>query len=534
MLDGKTIMISNILIIAGKVGKDSFYLILTISASVYLFTAIFSPAPMGNKINAPLGSNNSAVNGMKEFSLNYHKHTYNYYKSTGKKSAENQKEVIPEFTKRLGDKKEIRKKAGTNLEDVNLNGVLVKALKEVKYQQNAERKWREDWKEEINSTTISTVTRNKFTNEKNDLTIDDGTTTKEITISVDKVYKENHRSTEKMLDTTIDEIAKETDSENHNENEGTTEENKVEKENEDDEEKSGHGKKNKKDDCDSYHIHLPRDYVKSIKRLTKNIRHRSSKIDILGYTLQVGDKKLNLGEIIPDIPFYASLISSKRNDISLSHRVRRKFEIKIRLILISNNDSKKTYGPDTSVIDKSIDAKKYDHILLQLKNEVLAFNDPRSTTIIISNNEKHNQTEDGRNSWRLARKWIRKSMRSGKLYELDKEWKSPMTRVYDSLASYPLIGIDIPNKRVATRKVKQITVNKMRGSTTKLILELKGNQKVLFKHKRLLMTDLIKDKFWPAFHGRERFQCEIMAFHLSRVLDFRKTPITVGRRSPQW
>ncbi|CAK9300537.1 unnamed protein product [Gordionus sp. m RMFG-2023] len=363
------------------------------------------------------------------------------------------------------------------------------------------------------STTLSLITNaiTKIANKNNDLKRPE-----KFTLMVNRLNG-NRRLTEEM----------------DNENIRMIEEDNAEKRIEEDEENDyDMGKKGfNKDECNGYHIHLPRNYNKSVEDFIETNFQSGKNIGLT----KMGENIFNFSEIVYQFPFYTSLISQKRNDISLSHKVRRKFEIKIRLNLFSNKDTSKVDRIKVNAIDSDDPLKKYDLILLQLKNEISDFSDQRlsSTASIPNNIKRYYRTRNRRNPWHLSYDWILRSVHSGKLYEMNKETESFMGKIYRSMTHYSLVDIDIPNKKITkkkNRKVKEVTFNKMRGSTTKLVLTLERDQKILFKIKRRLMTDLIKGKFWPAFDSRERFQCEIMAFHLSRVLDFRKTPITAGRR----
>jgi len=60
-----------------------------------------------------------------------------------------------------------------------------------------------------------------------------------------------------------------------------------------------------------------------------------------------------------------------------------------------------------------------------------------------------------------------------------------------------------------------------------MLLYLQGNQKVIFKPKRYEREHIIQGK---AYDGYDRHNGEIAAFHLDRILNFRRAPIVVGRK----
>uniref|UniRef100_H2Y8L1 FAM20 C-terminal domain-containing protein n=1 Tax=Ciona savignyi TaxID=51511 RepID=H2Y8L1_CIOSA len=65
-----------------------------------------------------------------------------------------------------------------------------------------------------------------------------------------------------------------------------------------------------------------------------------------------------------------------------------------------------------------------------------------------------------------------------------------------------------------------------KGTQIKLMLELVGGQKVVFKQKRYSRDHVIEGK---PYDGYDRHNAEIAAFHLDRVLDLRRSPLVVGR-----
>lgn len=66
-----------------------------------------------------------------------------------------------------------------------------------------------------------------------------------------------------------------------------------------------------------------------------------------------------------------------------------------------------------------------------------------------------------------------------------------------------------------------------KGTQIKLLLMLENGEKVVFKQKRYERDHIIEGK---AYDGYDRHNAEIAAFHLDRLLDFRRAPLVVGRR----
>lgn len=69
--------------------------------------------------------------------------------------------------------------------------------------------------------------------------------------------------------------------------------------------------------------------------------------------------------------------------------------------------------------------------------------------------------------------------------------------------------------------------NSNRGTQLKLVLKLRHNQPVLFKPAWYDRDVIIEG---PVYSGKDRHTSEIVAFYLGAVLNFRWTPIAVGRR----
>lgn len=77
-----------------------------------------------------------------------------------------------------------------------------------------------------------------------------------------------------------------------------------------------------------------------------------------------------------------------------------------------------------------------------------------------------------------------------------------------------------------TEKIQSVR-NAPRGTQLKLLIELAGKQKVIFKPKWYERDAIITG---PVYAGKDRFNAEIVAFYLGAMLNLRWTPIVVGRR----
>lgn len=69
--------------------------------------------------------------------------------------------------------------------------------------------------------------------------------------------------------------------------------------------------------------------------------------------------------------------------------------------------------------------------------------------------------------------------------------------------------------------------NSPKGTQLKLLLQLNGKQKVIFKPKWYEMNAVIDG---PVYSGKDRHYSEIIGFYLGALLNLRWTPIAVGRR----
>ncbi|XP_047483055.1 uncharacterized protein LOC125035034 [Penaeus chinensis] len=104
--------------------------------------------------------------------------------------------------------------------------------------------------------------------------------------------------------------------------------------------------------------------------------------------------------------------------------------------------------------------------------------------------------------WDLARKWA-------KPRSLLPESAPGLGDVLAALSTAPITAADIG----------------YRGTQLKVSLRLKGGQIVIFKPLRYSRNELIEG----IYSGFDRHNGEIAAFHLSRLLDLRMVPLTVGR-----
>ncbi|XP_037056813.1 LOW QUALITY PROTEIN: glycosaminoglycan xylosylkinase-like [Peromyscus leucopus] len=78
---------------------------------------------------------------------------------------------------------------------------------------------------------------------------------------------------------------------------------------------------------------------------------------------------------------------------------------------------------------------------------------------------------------------------------------------------------------MATKKVIKADVG-YKGTQLKALLILEGGQKVVFKPKRYSRDFVLKGE---PYAGYDRHNAEVAAFHLDRILGFRRAPLVVGR-----
>ncbi|XP_047480587.1 glycosaminoglycan xylosylkinase-like [Penaeus chinensis] len=108
-----------------------------------------------------------------------------------------------------------------------------------------------------------------------------------------------------------------------------------------------------------------------------------------------------------------------------------------------------------------------------------------------------------KNPWKLARKWAKPT-------SLTPASAPGLADVLAALSTANITAADLSDK----------------GSQLKIILELEGGQTVIFKPMRYSRDESLED----AYFTFDRHNGEIVAFHLSRVLDMRMAPLTVGRK----
>ncbi|KAL3870931.1 hypothetical protein ACJMK2_038959 [Sinanodonta woodiana] len=105
--------------------------------------------------------------------------------------------------------------------------------------------------------------------------------------------------------------------------------------------------------------------------------------------------------------------------------------------------------------------------------------------------------------WRIASKWVTPR-------EIIPESAPELGGILKALITRKIISADIGHK----------------GTQLKMTLVLEGGQKVVFKPKRFERAHVIEGS---PYSGEDRHNGEIAAFHLSRILELRRTPVAVGR-----
>lgn len=116
---------------------------------------------------------------------------------------------------------------------------------------------------------------------------------------------------------------------------------------------------------------------------------------------------------------------------------------------------------------------------------------------------KSEYCQAGQDPWRIAADWVSDR-------EVHPEYTPEMGCVLHSLKSAKIVTADVGFK----------------GSQLKLSLELEGGQKVAFKPKWFERNHIQKD----IVSGWDRHNGEIASFHIGRLLEFRRTPLAVGRK----
>ncbi|KAK7094860.1 glycosaminoglycan xylosylkinase-like isoform X2 [Littorina saxatilis] len=114
------------------------------------------------------------------------------------------------------------------------------------------------------------------------------------------------------------------------------------------------------------------------------------------------------------------------------------------------------------------------------------------------------ELEPGRSPWEVAAGWVTP-------YQVLPESTPDLGAVLHAMATAPIIAVD----------------NGFRGTQLKLSMKLAGDQIVAFKPKWYERDYIIEGS---PVSGRDRHNGEIAAFHLSRILGFRRTPLAVGRK----
>lgn len=109
----------------------------------------------------------------------------------------------------------------------------------------------------------------------------------------------------------------------------------------------------------------------------------------------------------------------------------------------------------------------------------------------------------GESPWDVAAKWVTNT-------QVYPEHHPELFRVLSAMVHAKIIHADVLPK----------------GTQLKMLLILEGNQKVVFKQKRYERDYVVEGK---PYDGFDRHNGEIAAFHLDRVFNFRRSPITVGR-----
>ncbi|XP_035685479.1 glycosaminoglycan xylosylkinase-like [Branchiostoma floridae] len=110
----------------------------------------------------------------------------------------------------------------------------------------------------------------------------------------------------------------------------------------------------------------------------------------------------------------------------------------------------------------------------------------------------------GRSPWTIAASWVS----SRHIYPEDAEELGGILR---AMATAEITHADVGYK----------------GTQLKALLVLNGHQKAVFKPKRYPREYIIEGK---PYDGYDRHNAEIAAFHLDRLLGFRRAPLVVGRK----
>ncbi|XP_076455405.1 glycosaminoglycan xylosylkinase-like [Babylonia areolata] len=111
--------------------------------------------------------------------------------------------------------------------------------------------------------------------------------------------------------------------------------------------------------------------------------------------------------------------------------------------------------------------------------------------------------EPADSAWSIAAGWVTSR-------QVLPESAPELGAVLHAMATSPIVSVD----------------NGIKGTQLKLTLTLAGGQTVIFKPKWYERDYIVEG---PPYAGRDRHNGEIAAFHLSRILGLRRTPLAVGR-----
>ncbi|XP_033884217.2 glycosaminoglycan xylosylkinase [Acipenser ruthenus] len=105
-------------------------------------------------------------------------------------------------------------------------------------------------------------------------------------------------------------------------------------------------------------------------------------------------------------------------------------------------------------------------------------------------------------------------------WEVAAQWVGPREVYPDET---PELGAVL--SAMATGRVERADVG-YKGTQLKALLVLEGGQKVVFKPRRYSRDHMVEGE---PYAGYDRHNAEVAAFHLDRILGFRRAPLVVGR-----
>ncbi|XP_032815055.1 glycosaminoglycan xylosylkinase isoform X1 [Petromyzon marinus] len=105
-------------------------------------------------------------------------------------------------------------------------------------------------------------------------------------------------------------------------------------------------------------------------------------------------------------------------------------------------------------------------------------------------------------------------------WEVASQWVLPR-EVYPELV--PELGAVL--RAMSTQRIVKADIG-YRGTQLKALFLLEGGQKVVFKPKRYSRDYIVEGE---PYAGYDRHNAEVAAFHLDRILGFRRAPLVVGR-----